>query len=166
MASYALGRAREGWTHLRKNAALPFQRQRGAFDEVLNGDTGEAAGICPDQAWSAAMLVAPVIYGMLGARASAREGRLDLDPHWPSAWPGAKIERIHVGDSVISLTMERIDDRRGPGAVHRHRLQLLAGAPLTVRLGDSRTVTLSIGTRPVAEVILERTSEEDDGGER
>ena len=102
LADFALGRPEAGWIHLESNARCALQRSRGAFEEVLDGDTGGAAGICSDQAWSAAMVISPFIFGMLGMRPSASARRCIIDPRWPSAWTHARAERVRVGGSVFS----------------------------------------------------------------
>ena len=131
LANFALGRPEAGWSHLESNAGCALQRSRGAFDEVLDGDTGGGAGICSDQAWSAAMVISPFIFGMLGMRPSASARRCIIDPRWPAAWTHARAERLRVGGSVFSLEMVAVAKE------HRYTLRLDEGAPLEVRIGTA-----------------------------
>lgn len=153
LAAFARGRGDLGWQHLASVARGAFARQRGAFDEVLDGDTGAAAGICPDQAWSAAMAVSPFIYGMLGMQPTAAEARCTLRPCWPRDWQDARVEGLRVGGSRFALAMKRIDD--GVTSAHRYALRLESGPPIDIRLGtagDAPLVSLVDG-RDVVVVV-------------
>jgi glycogen debranching enzyme len=107
LAEYAGHRSEAGFAHLMANARLPFARGQGMFDEVLDGDTGAAAGVCSDQAWSAAMLVAPLIEGMLGARPDAIANRLVLAPHLPASWEDCEWRGLHVGQTTLDVRVRR-----------------------------------------------------------
>ncbi len=131
LASYARARPELGWRHLRAVADAAFHRERGAFDEVLDGDTGAAAGICPDQAWSAAMVITPLVDGMLGMVPWAPGGRCTLAPQWPSAWRAAQLRALRVGGSRFSLAM-----RREGEALH-YTLVLESGPTITVQLAGA-----------------------------
>jgi hypothetical protein len=111
LAEYACHRGEQGFAHLLANARLPFARGQGCFDEVLDGDLGSEAGVCPDQAWSAAMLVAPVIEGMLGARPDALAGRLSLTPHLPERWNACEWRGLHVGHTTLDVRVSASPDR-------------------------------------------------------
>lgn len=111
LAEYACHRGEQGFAHLMANARLPFARGQGSFDEVLDGDIGTVAGVCPDQAWSAAMLVAPVIEGMLGARPDALAGRLTLAPHLPARWNACEWRGLHVGHTTLDVRVSASPDR-------------------------------------------------------
>ena len=106
LAEYAHHRAAAGFRHLSANARLPFARQIGAFDEVLRGDAERGAGVCPDQAWSAAMLVLPVVEGLLGARADAPGRRLTLAPHLPPEWPACEWRGLRVGATSLDVRVQ------------------------------------------------------------
>ncbi len=111
LAEYACHRAEQGFTHLLANARLPFAHGQGSFAEVLDGDLGTPAGVCPDQAWSAAMLVSPVIEGMLGARPDALARRLTLAPHLPSGWRECEWRGLHVGHTTLDVRVSALPDR-------------------------------------------------------
>ncbi len=90
---------------------MPFAHGQGSFAEVLDGDLGTPAGVCPDQAWSAAMLVSPVIEGMLGARPDALARRLTLAPHLPSGWRDCEWRGLHVGHTTLDVRVSALPDR-------------------------------------------------------
>lgn len=143
LAEYACHRPEQAFVHLMANAGLPFARGQGSFDEVLDGDIGTVVGVCPDQAWSAAMLVAPVIEGMLGARPDALGGRLTLTPHLPARWSACEWRGLHVGHTTLDVRVSASPDR----AIVRLRRTAGARLSLTVapavpsgRVGTSVTV--------------------------
>ena len=111
LAEYAAHRGEAAFRHLAMNARLPFGRERGAFDEVLHGDEERAAGICPDQAWSAAMLLAPLVDGMLGARPDALRQQLTLAPHLPAAWAECEWRGLRVGATSLDARVRRREER-------------------------------------------------------
>lgn len=111
LAEYACHRADQGLTHLLANARLPFAHGQGSFAEVLDGDLGTPAGVCPDQAWSAAMLIAPLIEGMLGAQPDALASRLTLSPHLPSGWRECEWRGLHVGHTTLDVRVGALADR-------------------------------------------------------
>jgi glycogen debranching enzyme len=117
LAEYRAGRPDAGFRHLAANARLPFERQLGAFDEVLHGATGVAAGVCGDQAWSAAALVAPVVEGMLGAEPDAPSGRLGIAPALPEGWDWMELRGLRCGETALDVRVRR----RGPRLAVRVR---------------------------------------------
>lgn len=121
-AEYAAGRDRAALAHLLANAALPFERAKGAWDEVLHGQERVAIGVCPDQAWSTAMVVAPLVYGMLGAEPDASRNRLRLRPQLPREWEHFEARAIRIGDNAVTLRYERHRDH------HVFRLEQEHGA--------------------------------------
>ena len=150
LANFARRRPESGWRHLQANVASMFTGARGAFPEVLRGDDGRAAGVCPDQAWSAAMVISPFISGLLGMRPSAPTHSCMVDPRWPPTWSSASVAQLRVGRSVFALSMHRgptAESANGPLSYH-YALQLSEGVPLEVRLGrepEGVTVRLEVG---------------------
>jgi hypothetical protein len=121
-AEFAAGHSRDATRHWRMNAGLALERAKGAWDEVLHGEEHRAAGVCPDQAWSTAMAVAPFVYGMLGVAPDALRRRLRLAPQIPEEWRRLRVERIRVGDVRVALDYSRDD------GVHRFRLSGSGGS--------------------------------------
>ncbi|MEO6443944.1 MAG: amylo-alpha-1,6-glucosidase [Gemmatimonadaceae bacterium] len=154
LAAYARRDGALGWRLLLANARCAQLRSRGAFDEVLDGDTGAAAGVCADQAWSAAMLISPFIQGVVGMQPSALAATCTIDPQWPAHWAGASLHGLRVGKSRFSLAMESHRGRSAGGGMHRYAVRLDDGPPLSLRFGRgraARTVTLEPGREVTVE---------------
>src|SRR5690606_13654437 len=94
------------------NAALPFERTRGAFDEALDGLERRGAGNCPDHAAAAALTARPLVEGLWGVVPDAMAGTVRVAPWLPPGWDAMALERLRVGRT--SLTLEA---RRRPGAL-------------------------------------------------
>lgn len=126
-AEYRAGRAEAAFRHWRANALLAFHGERGAWDEVLHGRRRRGIGVCPNQAWSAAMVVAPLVYGMLGTLPDAPYGRIRLAPQLPRRWRNAEVRNLRVGDARIALRYGRSGHR------HTFSIEQIAGAlPFTL----------------------------------
>jgi len=107
LAAYRAGLGEAGFAHLRANADLAYKRQRGAFDEALDGLEERCAGACPDQAWSAGMVLLPFVEGMLGVEADAPARRLTIAPQLPAGWHRLEALGLRCGESVYDLKIER-----------------------------------------------------------
>ena len=135
LAEYAAHRGEGAYRHLVANALLCYDRAKGAFDEALRGDEPTPAGVCPDQAWSAAMVVSPLVTGMLGVRPDAVHKRVHITPHWPGEWEDAQVHQLRVGDAVLELAMTRgclVDGVRREG--WDYRVRCVPSGALTVVL--------------------------------
>jgi hypothetical protein len=110
LAAYHAGRGEDGFKQLAANLRLAFRRQGGAFDEALHGLEERAAGGCPDQAWSAAMAIAPVVEGLLGVLPDAPAGRLALRPQLPAAWPMLDALGLRCGETVYDVRLRRREE--------------------------------------------------------
>ena len=123
-AEYRAGRAASAFRHLLANAGLAGARQLGAFDEVLHGAEERGAGVCGNQAWSAAALIAPVAEGLLGLEPDAPHGRLVIAPVLPAGWDWMEGRSIRCGESAFDIRL-----RRSGGALDVG-LRRTAGPPL------------------------------------
>ena len=111
LAEYACHRGEQAFAHLLANARLPFARGQGSFAEALDGDVGTIAGVCPEQAWSAALLVTPLIEGLLGAKPDALANRLTLAPHLPAQWSECEWRGLHVGHTTLDVRVTTAAER-------------------------------------------------------
>jgi glycogen debranching enzyme len=99
------------YANLRANALLALDGSPGHVTEVLSGDYYQGLSTSsPHQIWSAAMVVAPVLRGMLGLSTDAQNVTLTLAPHLPADWPGFAIHTVHVGDATIDLSYAKTPD--------------------------------------------------------
>ena len=121
-AEYVAGRDEAALRHLLANASLAFERAKGAWDEVLHGTERAGIGVCPDQAWSTALTLAPLVYGMLGVEPDASRNRLRLRPQVPRGWDRLEARNLALGDAAITFRYERHHDH------HVFRLEQERGA--------------------------------------
>ena len=128
LAEYRHGRGEAGFAHLLANARLAFARQRGAFDEVLHGLEERAAGVCADQAWSASMVVQPLVEGLLGVEPNAPARRLTVAPQLPARWDRLDVVGLRCGGSVYDISLRRRGSDLAIG------LRCADGEPLEVTL--------------------------------
>ena len=142
LAEWRGGRWPAALRHLRANAELAEERARGAFDEVLHGLKRRGAGICPDQAWSAAMVVSPAVEGLWGVTPDALAGAVQVAPWLPPEWSEMSLRGLRVGATTLDLRI-----RRRPGRIvlqversHGPRLRLNATLP---GLSPAAAVTLN-----------------------
>ena len=99
------------YANLRANALLALDGSPGHVTEVLSGDYYQGLSTSsPHQIWSAAMVVAPVLRGMLGLSTDAQNATLTLTPHLPADWPGFTLHNVHVGDATIDLSYSKTSD--------------------------------------------------------
>ena len=110
LAEYQAGLGETGFAHLTANADLASARQRGAFDEALDGLEERPAGVCANQAWSAGMVVLPFVEGLLGVEADAPAGRLTIRPQLPAAWARLEVGGLRCGESAYDLKIQRRDE--------------------------------------------------------
>jgi glycogen debranching enzyme len=129
LAEYRAGRAAQGFAHVMASARLHRLGNLGRFPEVLDGERCVPAGVCPDQAWSASLLLQAVAEGMLGIDGDARAGRLELAPALPGSWERAAFRGVRLGRDLLDLECARAGRR------HEYRLVRREGRrPLDVRL--------------------------------
>jgi glycogen debranching enzyme len=141
LAEWKAGRFEAALEHLLANAKLAWDRDRGAFDEVLHGREYRNAGVCPDQAWSAAMVLSPAVEGLWGVLPRALDEELDLAPWLPPTWNRMSLRRLRVGRTVLDVQL-----RRRPGQLVA-RVQRTFGPAIQLRLaprgiGDSAFITV------------------------
>ncbi|MBI4410212.1 MAG: hypothetical protein HY561_10920, partial [Gemmatimonadetes bacterium] len=74
------------------------------------------------EAADAAMVIAPFVYGLLGAEPDAPRTRLRLRPQVPASWDRLTVERLRVADASLTLRYDRA------GACHRFRVAQETGA--------------------------------------
>jgi hypothetical protein len=99
------------YANLRANALLALDGSPGHVTEALSGDYYQGLSTSsPHQIWSAAMVVAPVLRGMLGLSTDAQNVTLTLAPHLPTDWPGFAIHGVHVGDATMDLSYSKTPD--------------------------------------------------------
>ncbi|MGC2164061.1 MAG: amylo-alpha-1,6-glucosidase [Silvibacterium sp.] len=104
VAEYRYHRSLAAFSNLETNALLTFGGVPGHITEVLSGNYYQTlATASPAQVWSSAMVVSPLLKGLLGLDANALAHTLVFAPHVPPGWTHFSASNIKVGDSVIAL---------------------------------------------------------------
>jgi glycogen debranching enzyme len=113
VAAYRHGRPHVGFQALMANALLTYQGALGYVTELLSGDfAAPFSRSSHHQVWSEAMVVTPVMRGLLGIEAGEAAGRLTFAPLLPADWSRAAARRVAVADGLFDLALERREGAR------------------------------------------------------
>ena len=108
MAEYGGRQPLAGEQMLRENVNLTWASDLGAVTELLSGDRYVPFGRSTShQLWSSAMVVEPVMRGMLGLTPDAMHHELTVNPQLPADWKRVAVEHLHVGGQTVRLEIER-----------------------------------------------------------
>ena len=135
LAEFAVHRQEDGYRHLLDVATLCFEGAKGAFDSGVDAESGAAVGFSPDDPVAAAMVVLPVVTGLLGAVPDAPRRRLRLTPHWPRGWTRASVRQLRVGRAELEI--DAVEGCLVAGAPYdgvRYRLRVRPPGGLTIVL--------------------------------
>ena len=100
------------YENLRANALLTYAGTPGRVTEVLSGDAmQELATSTSHQTWSSAMVIEPLLLGMLGLRVDAQARTIVLAPRLPADWSFATVRNIRVGDASVDVRFEQSKNR-------------------------------------------------------
>ena len=111
VGEYRYHRALPAYENLRANALLALDGSLGHVTEVLSGDSYQPLSTSsPHQIWSAAMVVSPVLRGMLGLSADAKTATLTFAPHVPADWTSFAIHGARAGTARMDLSYARSTD--------------------------------------------------------
>jgi glycogen debranching enzyme len=104
VGEYRYHRSHPAYANLRANALLAFDGSLGHVTEVLSGAYYQSLSTSsPHQIWSAAMVLSPVLRGMLGLETDATTGTLTFVPHVPADWTSFAIRNVPVGAARMDL---------------------------------------------------------------
>jgi glycogen debranching enzyme len=108
MGAYRYGRPHVGYQALMANALLTYSGALGYVTELLSGDFNAAFGRSSHhQVWSEAMVVTPLIRGLLGIEATDGGNALTFAPQLPANWDRVSVTNLRAGDRQGKLTLER-----------------------------------------------------------
>jgi glycogen debranching enzyme len=111
VGEYRYHRVLPAYSNLRSNALLALDGALGHVTEVLSGDYYQPlATSSPHQIWSAAMVVSPLLRGLLGLEIDATSHQLRFAPHVPADWKSFEVRNIHVAGATLDLKYERTED--------------------------------------------------------
>jgi glycogen debranching enzyme len=111
VGEYKYHRVHSAYANLRANALLALDGSLGHATEVLSGDYYQPLSTSsPHQIWSAAMVVSPILRGMLGLEVDAIAHQVTFTPHVPADWNFFRIRNVRVGDVVLDLIYRKSAD--------------------------------------------------------
>jgi hypothetical protein len=133
LAHYRYHRGWAGHDLLRDAARTSFDFSNGRSPDLLSGAFYDKLdAITPHQFSGTATLVAPLIEGLLGVHADARNRALSIEPHLPAEWNEVTVEALRSGRDRINVHIQR---GRGRYTIALRRRG--SAAPLFVRLGPA-----------------------------
>ncbi len=108
IAGYRYHRPLYGYANLMANAQLAHDGSLGRVTEVLSGDYyTQLSTSTPHQIWSSAMVVTPLIRGLLGLEVDALKSNVVLAPHLPAGWNDFAIHNVKVGATTLDFAFHR-----------------------------------------------------------
>lgn len=111
VGEYRYHREFPAYLNLRSNALLGADGALGHFSEVLSGDYYQSFSTSsPHQIWSAAMVVSPILRGMLGLQVDAAQHQITFAPHVPANWTTLAIHKVRAGDVSIDIQYRKTAD--------------------------------------------------------
>ncbi len=111
VAEYRYHQTFPAYANLRANALLALDGSLGHVTEVLSGDYYQPLSTSsPHQTWSAAMVVSPILRGMLGLETDALHRRVKLAPHLPADWTRFTIQNVRLGKNAVLLNYKKTDE--------------------------------------------------------
>jgi glycogen debranching enzyme len=104
VGEYRYHRSLTGYSNLRANSLLALDGSLGHVTEVLSGDYYQPLSTSsPQQIWSAAMVISPLLRGLFGLTADAGASRLTFAPHVPADWTEFSLDNVRVGASSLHI---------------------------------------------------------------
>jgi GH15 family glucan-1,4-alpha-glucosidase len=114
VGEYRFHRPLPAYANLLANAQLALDGSLGHVTEVLSGTYYEPLPTSsPHQIWSSAMVVLPVIRGLLDISSSATEQKLVVAPHVPADWNSWSANNVPTCGGAANLTYKRTPKQIG-----------------------------------------------------
>jgi hypothetical protein len=111
VAEYRYHQPNAGLQNLRANAMLALDGSPGHVTEVLSGDYYQPlATSSPHQIWSAAMVVSPLLRGLLGMQVEAATQTITLAPSLPADWTSFGVQNVQAGKTKADFHFTRTGD--------------------------------------------------------
>lgn len=139
MGAYRYGRPHVGFQALMANALLTRQGAEGYVTELLSGDFNAPFGRSSHhQIWSEAMVITPLVRGLLGLETGNAGRALRFAPQLPADWNKISVRNLRLGGTLYSLSHERTAGRikinirrhKADGSARVKPADDAAGAPL------------------------------------
>jgi hypothetical protein len=111
IGEYRYHRPLPAYSNLRANAMLALDGSLGHVAEALSGKYYQTLATgSPHQIWSAAMVVNPLLSGLLGLQTDAASCHLDFAPHVPADWDSFSVNNLRLGAMALNLNYQRTTD--------------------------------------------------------
>jgi hypothetical protein len=111
VAGYRYHRPLYGYENLMANAQLAHDGSPGRTTEVLSGDFyTQLSTSTPHQIWSSAMVVSPLLRGMMGLEVNALDSSVQFAPHVPAGWADFAIRNVRVGSMQLDFAYHNVGD--------------------------------------------------------
>src|SRR5262249_38834958 len=108
MGAYRYGRPHAGYQLACANALLSFEGALGYVTELLSGDFNADFGRSSHhQVWSEAMVVTPIMRGIVEVEVAAGGAALTFAPQVPADWTRVQVRNIAAADQRLDLMLER-----------------------------------------------------------
>ena len=112
VGAYRYGRPHIGYQALMANALLTYVGALGYVTELLSGDFNAPFGRSSHhRVWSEAMVVTPMVRGLLGVEVGGGGKTLSFAPQLPANWDRLEVNNVAAGDARYDLTLERMGGR-------------------------------------------------------
>jgi glycogen debranching enzyme len=111
VAEYRYHRPLPAYENLRANALLALDGSLGHVAEVLSGDYYQPLSTnSPHQIWSAAMVLSPILRGLLGLSPDVTNHTMTFAPHVPADWRSFAVDNLRVGETTLAFRYQRAPD--------------------------------------------------------
>lgn len=111
VGEYRYHREHPAYENLRANALLALNGSPGHVTEVLSGDYYQPLSTSsPHQIWSAAMVVSPILRGMLGLEYGAAQHTVTFAPHVPADWTTLAVRHMAAGADALDFAYSKSVD--------------------------------------------------------
>jgi glycogen debranching enzyme len=108
VGEYRYHRPLAGYANLMANSLLTMHAPLGHTTEVLSGAYNETLSTgSPHQIWSSAMVISPLLRGLMGLDFDAQSARLTFSPHVPADWTHFALHGVRLGKASCELTYDR-----------------------------------------------------------
>lgn len=156
MAAYRYGRPHVGFQAAMANVLLSGPGALGYVTELLSGDSLYPFGRSSHhQIWSEAMVITPLVRGLLGVEVRDAGSTLRVAPQLPASWDHTTLRRVAVGAAKFDVAIRRPAGRYeinvSQSASHPAaaggaslRLDLSPGLPL-----DAKVRSVTAGGQPI-----------------
>ncbi|MBA2647673.1 MAG: amylo-alpha-1,6-glucosidase [Pyrinomonadaceae bacterium] len=143
MGAYRYNRPHVGYQALTANALLSFTEALGYVTELISGEVNTPFGRSSHhQVWSEAMIVTPLLRGLLGIEANDGGRSLRFAPQLPADWNQIAVSNFAAGPNQFDLTLER-GGRRETIKIVKRAASVVANTAGNITPGIARQIVIA-----------------------